>query len=215
MMFSGQLFSHKNNNSFRIHMNEPFAVNEMAKKIFSLLPKNSKQEVVVVCIGTDRSTGDSLGPLVGKKLMDRRCNYYSIFGTLNEPVHAKNLENTIETVYRTFSNPFIVAVDACLGKASSVGYLTVSEGPLKPGSALNKKLPSVGDIHITGIVNIYGFMELVVLQNTRLSIVMNMADIISRALIRSGRWLETENQLSMKQQKNSSIILPTIDNANR
>ncbi|MDI3312245.1 MAG: DUF1256 domain-containing protein [Thermoanaerobacterium sp.] len=29
---------------------------------------NFKDEFVIVCIGTDRSTGDSLGPIVGYKL---------------------------------------------------------------------------------------------------------------------------------------------------
>lgn len=193
MMFSGQLFSHKKN-IFRIHMDETFATNEMAKKIYSFLPKENDREIIVLCIGTDRSTGDSLGPLVGTKLLEKGGNYYSIFGTLNEPVHAKNLESTLEKIFHTHTNPFLIAVDACLGKSSSVGYLTVSKGPLKPGAAVNKKLPSVGDISITGIVNVSGFMEMVVLQNTRLSIVMNMANIISRALVRSGRWRNMDGQ---------------------
>ena len=47
---------------------------------------------------------------------------------------------------------------------------------------MNKNLPEVGEVHITGIVNVAGFMEYFVLQNTRLSIVMKMADIISRSI---------------------------------
>ncbi|MNN53765.1 hypothetical protein D3C81_1685430 [compost metagenome] len=37
-------------------------------------------------------------------------------------------------------------------------------------------------MHITGIVNVGGFMEYLVLQNTRLSLVMNMADVIARGI---------------------------------
>jgi hypothetical protein len=36
-------------------------------------------------------------------------------------------------------------------------------------------LPEIGDLHITGVVNVSGFMEHSVLQNTRLSVVVNMA----------------------------------------
>lgn len=190
MMLSGQLFSN-NRDSFRIHMDESMAVYELAKQIYSFLPKNTDQEVIVICIGSDRSTGDSLGPLIGTKLLERHCRRFSIYGTLDHPVHAKNLEDTLASIKENVQHPFIIGVDACLGRSSSVGFMTIAEGPLKPGSAVNKKLPPVGDIHLTGIVNVNGFMELMVLQNTRLSVVMNMANIISRALARSARWLET------------------------
>jgi len=69
-----------------------------------------------------------------------------------------------------------------LGNLHSVGSIQVGMGPLKPGAGVNKNLPEVGEVHITGIVNVAGFMEYFVLQNTRLSIVMKMADIISRSI---------------------------------
>jgi len=46
-------------------------------------------------------------------------------------------------------------------------------------------LPPVGDMHITGIVNVGGFMEYFVLQNTRLSLVMKMSHIIAEAIFLS------------------------------
>ena len=55
-------------------------------------------------------------------------------------------------------------------------------GPSKHGAAMNKKLPAVGDLHIHGIVNLNGFMEFFVLQNTRLSLVMKMADVIAQSI---------------------------------
>src|SRR5699024_1743205 len=79
-------------------------------------------------------------------------------------------------------NPYIISVDACLGRNTSVGCLITGVGPLLPGAALNKPLPSIGDIHITGVVNIGGFMEHSVLQNTRLSIVVDMANKIADLL---------------------------------
>jgi hypothetical protein len=47
---------------------------------------------------------------------------------------------------------------------------------------MNKSLPQVGDLSITGIVNICGAMEFMVLQNTRLFTVIQLANTISRGL---------------------------------
>jgi len=142
------------------------------------------KDIILVCIGTDRSTGDCLGPLVGHKLSNllKRYTNIHVMGTLDDPVHAKNLKEIIEIINNNYNNPFIIAIDACLGKAERVGYVSIGEGPLKPGAGVNKKLPPVGNIHITGVVNICGFMEYVVLQNTRLNTVMKMANVISNSL---------------------------------
>ena len=47
-----------------------------------------KSEIVFLCIGTDRSTGDSLGPLIGYKLKEKGIRNARIMGTLDHPVHA-------------------------------------------------------------------------------------------------------------------------------
>lgn len=150
-----------------------------------------ERDIVLFCIGTDRSTGDCLGPLVGSKLQDSNLIPHHVFGTLDEPVHAVNLMENIIKVERQFENPFIIAIDACLGQISSVGFIQIADGPVKPGAGVHKELPAVGDMHITGIVNVGGFMEYFVLQNTRLSQVMNMAEQISKSIIaalrRTGR----------------------------
>lgn len=150
-----------------------------------------EREIIFFCVGTDRSTGDSLGPLVGSKLSGKKPGRFSVFGTLDEPVHAVNMSETLTAIGKRFHQPFIVAIDACLGQISSVGNIQIGQGSIKPGAGVQKNLPPVGDMHITGIVNVSGFMEYFVLQNTRLSQVMNMAQIISDsvyyALIQSDR----------------------------
>ncbi|KEI09519.1 DUF1256 domain-containing protein, partial [Clostridium novyi] len=52
-------------------------------------------------------------------------------------------------------------------------------------AAMNKDLPKVGDLSITGIVNISGTLEFMVLQNTRLYTVMYLANIISQGIYHS------------------------------
>jgi putative sporulation protein YyaC len=107
-----------------------------------------------------------------------------VVGTLDEPVHAGNLRGAIEELELAAPGARnVLAVDACLGRVGSIGFITVGEGPLKPGAGVNKELPPIGDAHITGVVNVGGFMEYLVLQNTRLSLVMKMADAIARGVI--------------------------------
>lgn len=145
----------------------------------------SGRPVVVLCIGTDRSTGDSLGPLVGDKLKFLIRDKVYLYGNLEHPVHAKNLCETINEIYTKLENPFVIAIDACLGSLQNVGKVIIEGKPLCPGSAMNKDLPKIGDLSITGIVNISGAMEFMVLQNTRLFTVMQLAEMISRGLYHS------------------------------
>jgi putative sporulation protein YyaC len=185
---------HKNtniplNHNSRVHIEHPAAEPLFQANLQYFLTQfyNPASPLIILCIGTDRSTGDSLGPLIGTKLKSSRlCSHQNliIYGTLDEPVHAVNLQDTIDMIQTKYPQPFIIAIDACLGRSESVGYVSIKEGPLQPGTGVNKELPSIGNIQIMGIVNVGGFMEYMVLQNTRLSLVMKMADLISQSLIR-------------------------------
>ncbi len=144
----------------------------------------SGSNVLIVCVGTDRSTGDAFGPIIGSRLSRlTKLPGVDILGTLDEPVHAVNLAETLETIQHSYTDrPFIVAIDACLGKFDHVGHITLERGPLRPGAGVKKVLPEFGDLSLTGIVNVSGFMEYFVLQNTRLGIVMRMSDVVVQAL---------------------------------
>ncbi len=137
---------------------------------------------VVLCIGTDRSTGDCLGPLIGTELEAAALPNVSVWGTLDHPIHASNLSETLRQVRQSGSGRPLVAIDACLGSLDSVGTITLGFGPLRPGAGVNKALPEVGDLAITGVVNVGGFMEYFVLQNTRLNLVFRMSKVIAEGL---------------------------------
>lgn len=167
-----------------IDATENMAMFELKTKIVNLLENFDKNnKIIILCIGTDRVTGDSLGPLVGYKLsklpLDK--NVY-VYGTLEDPVHAKNLDDKINQINKKFKKKIIIAVDASLGSENYVNYITIVKDSISPGAGINKNLTKVGDISITGIVNTSGILEVSVLQNTRLSLVMKLADIISSSL---------------------------------
>lgn len=167
----------------KFNVGQPNVLYDLAVSIRNIMQtaKSSGYEIVVLCIGSDRSTGDALGPLTGSKLKALN-RFQHIYGTLDDPIHATNLQSRLESIQSSISQPFVLAVDACLGKLENVGYVTLGHGSVKPGAAVNKDLPAVGNAYITGIVNVGGFMEHMVLQSTRLNLVMKMADTIAHGI---------------------------------
>lgn len=170
----------------QIIYDDAYAVQNLASELLANIPEFTTRPIVFICIGTDRSTGDSLGPLIGSLLEEKKLQSFFVYGTLDEPIHAVNLEERLKEIHMKHANPYIIGVDACLGRTKNVGVIQVGNGPVKPGAGVNKELPAVGDIHITGIVNVSGFMEFFVLQNTRLNLVMKMAKTIADSIYLAG-----------------------------
>lgn len=175
----------------RVHMDAPDAPAVLSEALFQTgLPRLREADgIALLCIGTDRSIGDSLGPLVGTYLTEGQLDGFSLFGTLENPVHAGNLVEATERIAASFRRPLVIAVDASLGRLDAIGSLTVRSGSLRPGAGVNKTLPAVGDLHLTGVVNVGGFMEYFVLQNTRLSLVMRMAQVAAAGIAQGLRAL--------------------------
>lgn len=139
-------------------------------------------KMVVVCIGTDRNTGDCFGPLVGHFFSPfRRLYLFDVYGTIDKPVYALNLEDTLSSI--DHSNTLVIALDAALEEAENIGHIKTSYDPIYPGSGVGKNLPPVGDIQMSGIVNLKGFMPAALPQCTRLSLVYRMARMALWAIL--------------------------------
>lgn len=130
-----------------------------------------------LCIGTDRSTGDSLGPLVGTMLTE--AGYNNVIGTLQFPCDSSNL---LERLQEIPQGSKVLAIDACLGQPLSVGKYLVSEGPIIPGQSVRQDLPPLGDYSLAAVVGANGPKPYSILQTTSLYQVMNMAETIVRAI---------------------------------
>ena len=133
-----------------------FEAEKFAARLLLLLMNemraSGRRQVVFLCIGTDRSTGDSLGPLIGSRLEAEEIGGAVVIGTLEHPVHAVNLDRTLEHIEEHYPDAIIIAVDAAVGRWDHVGLVTLEKGPLRPGLGVRKELAAVGDISITGIV---------------------------------------------------------------
>ncbi len=143
--------------------------------------KHAMDEVSFLCIGTDRSTGDSLGPWVGSMLLEQ--GFTRVIGTLEYPCDADRLPNLVPKLAEMGT---IVAVDACLGRSENVGSYLVKNGPLFPAQSVGKGLAAIGEYSIAGIVNALSPKPYWTLQSTSLYRVMGMAREISESI--SEQW---------------------------
>jgi len=145
----------------------------------------SADHITFLCIGTDRSTGDALGPLTGSRL--KESGFPHVVGTLPFPCDADNLLMRMAEIP---PGQVIVAVDACLGPPAALGYYFVSGEPLEPARSMGRYLPAVGRYSLAAVVDINGPKPYRTLQTTPLHRVMVMADTIAAAAASAfGRWL--------------------------
>lgn len=138
---------------------------------------------VILCIGTDRLIGDSLGPLTGSLLEKKAGRSFSVYGTLHDTVHACNLTKTLSQIKKKHPYSTIIAVDASLGLEYKVGSVFIRPGSLKPGMGVSKNLPAAGDISITGIAGVQSSQPYLTLQTARLSLIMAMAEEICSCIL--------------------------------
>lgn len=165
---------------------EEEAQQRLADKFSNLLRiKTEFQPLIFLCIGSDRSIGDCLGPLVGHFL--HRNHIEGVYGCLEEPIHAVNLPSVLDTIYRQHPSPFIVAIDACVGRHENVGYIQIEDLPLRPGEGVGKELPEIGQVSIKAIINgsTPGIDQYHNLATTRLHTVYHMAQCISNGISKS------------------------------
>ena len=138
---------------------------------------------VLLCIGSDLSVGDSLGPVTGTRLKEKLSGLGCyIYGTLSKPITAHEVKYVGQFIRSTHPLSPIIAIDAAVGSSGDIGLIRISKGGIKPGSGANKKLGKVGDISIIGVVAEKSVFNFSLLSATRLNIVYKMAGIIAEGV---------------------------------
>ncbi|MFC3800322.1 spore protease YyaC [Cohnella sp. GCM10012308] len=149
---------------------------ELERFFRSAFERHPGEPIVFLCIGTDRSTGDSLGPLVGTMLEERGVS--GVIGTLREPCDADRLGYEASALP---ADAVVIAIDACLGRPENVGRFLLGQGPLQPARSVGGALPPVGDYSVAAVVGEFGPKPYITLQTTSLYAVMEMAKRIADA----------------------------------
>ena len=147
----------------------------IANKLASFL---GGETPIVVCIGTDAAIGDSVGPLCGTMLKKRIKDTF-VYGSLSSTVTAKEIAAIKTFLSEIHPLSKIVVVDAAVGSPEDVGYVKISDSPIKPGLGANKDLPALGDVSIIAIVGAKTKNSYELLSSARLSYVYNLAKIVA------------------------------------
>lgn len=138
---------------------------------------------VIVCIGSDLSVGDSLGPVTGTKLKEKLQGYnVYVYGTLAKPITAHEVKYTNQFIKSTHPDSTVIAIDAAVGAAGDIGLIKVAKRGIKPGSGANKRLAKVGDVSVMGIVAEKSLFNYSLFSSTRLNIIYKMAEIIAEGV---------------------------------
>lgn len=164
------------NNSYSFSTFNTHSSNGIYQSLIELNKNNKKP--IFICIGSDLVLGDSLGPLVGTFLKNKNLRSY-IYGTLSFPITAKEIEYARTYLKQIHPNSISIAIDAAIGEADDVGLIRVLNKGLKPGLGVNKKLGSVGDLSIVGIVAAKSTQNYNLFNLTRLNLIYKMAETIA------------------------------------
>jgi len=165
----------------------------MMEHIQSMLP--SDQEIVILCIGTEKCPGDLLGPFTGTILKKNNCPY-PVYGTLNDPAHALTLCDMIDRIQKNHDDPFIIAIDASLGTSKELGDIEVFRGGIKAGISVgNNGLPLVGNLSICG-VTASGSLGFKALQNASFALSYKLQEIITKELMVAFSYRKLEREVS-------------------
>ncbi|MGL5870249.1 spore protease YyaC [Clostridium chrysemydis] len=162
----------------KINHKIPLAYYALATNLKNYICENT----VIVCIGTDKFIGDSLGPLVGSILKENNFPL-PVYGTIDNPIHALNIDSKIKEIKDSHKDSLIIGIDACLGLRESIGEIHIRDYPIRPGKGVGKTLQSVGDISLVGIVDSNDNTDFFSSRSIRLSLIYNIAKTISYGFI--------------------------------
>jgi len=165
-------------NRIKVNYKSPLAY----YKIASFIKDYINKDTIIVCIGTDRCIGDSLGPIVGS-MLEYKGFPLPIYGTIEEPIHALNIDKRIDEIKKLHPGKNIIGVDACLGDKGHIGEIQARDYSVHPGKGVGKSLPDVGETSIIGIIDSNDNREIFNSNNIRLDFVMKIATVITRSLL--------------------------------
>ena len=107
---------------------------------------------VVLCIGSDKVTGDILGPEAGRRLIEEYGIRAYVYGVTGRSVNGANIDKYDGFIREMHADSPIIAVDACLGAKAEIGNIKISGKGIGAGLAVRKSEKRYGDIGVVGIV---------------------------------------------------------------
>lgn len=139
----------------------------------------NQKPAVILCIGSEKIAGDSLGPVVGD-LLTRKYNVrHYVYGTTERSVNGRNYKEYIDFIKKVHPDSTLIAVDAALGREDAVGKIRITATGVNPKKAVTGKTCPVGDVGILGVVDRFGANSLTTLLTVPHDNIMKLGDKIA------------------------------------
>lgn len=144
---------------------------------------------IILCIGTSKCIGDSLGPLVGENLYNEinKSNIY-IFGNLKNNITYQNIDIVLNKINKQIINSYFIVIDSALSDKENIGKVVISRNKMIIGSSLNKLNYEIGNLSIKGVVGenknscIQNFNEL---NNVPINLIKKLSKQISNKILQT------------------------------
>lgn len=115
-------------------------------------------KILFICIGNSKIIGDSLGPLVGsiilnrKDIIEKNKNIQiEVIGTINNPLVYSKIETVVREINKREYNKIII-IDSAFGSKYNIGKVSINNSIINVGKGINKGRVLKGDIILKGIV---------------------------------------------------------------
>ena len=139
--------------------------------------KNFKELPVIMCVGTNKVVCDSVGPLAGTLLRHKYRALAYVYGTLEKPLNALNINTAYEFIKGVHPLSQIILVDASIS-SDETGIIKISSA--SHTQFLNKNIYCYADLYIT--VNTESSTLNFLLKKTKTDFIGAISDVVALSI---------------------------------
>ncbi len=140
---------------------------------------------VILCVGSDKIPGDSIGPMVGEFLKNSFNVRCFVYGALGLSVNGTNLKKYLDILTAAHADSVVIAVDACLSAGEIADEVLVKGGGVNPKKAGTDLVYRTGDEGVLGVLPTGGLNPLSALMSVSIDKVEKIAYKIAFAIYRA------------------------------
>ena len=134
---------------FSFHYKDKKGFNNFSKILKSIINKDT----VIINVGSSYNIGDSIAPMLGSMIESAKLKI-DVYGDLNTTINTdEKIKLVNDYIKKTYDNPIIIAIDACVGNKKQIGEIHFKKEPLFAGSGVGKTLSQIGDYSIQIVVD--------------------------------------------------------------
>lgn len=116
--------------------------------------KGKNNNLIFLCIGTNKVVGDCLGPFVGSYLKQTLGKNHNvrILGDLKNDITYDKIQYVVRSIKNEYKNSLIIVVDSALSSNENIGKVFVQNRGLRYAESLKKQNSVIGNISIKAVV---------------------------------------------------------------